>query len=128
MGSASGWRVVRATLSRRESPSPSLEQVLALFSRLDGTAGELGIEGDPGGRYLVAGGGPSRFVLFCQGDAFGPHNLVDPTAEADGWVTLLLSGVDTPIEVRRTVPGELVERAIRYFFATGEIDPQLQWE
>ena len=128
MGNSGEWRVRAATLSQKVWPSPSLEQVLDLFAKLDGEAGELEVSGEPGGRVLVAGGGPIHFLLFCQGDRFGAHNLVDPAAPQDGWLTLITAGVETPVEVRSTVPADLAQRAIRYFYDHGDIDPQLRWE
>lgn len=121
------WRVLTATLGKTVRPSPSLDEVLALFAKLDGEAGELEVFGEPGGRYLVAGGGPTHFLLFCQGEAFGAHNLVDPTAPQEGMVSLITAGVITPVEVSATVGAELAERAIRYFHAHGDIDPELHW-
>lgn len=121
------WRVVNATLGNTARALPSLEQVLSLFAQVDGTAGELEVFGEPGGRHLIAGGGPSHFLLFCQGDHFGAHNLVDPSAPQEGVVTLITAGVTTPVEVASTAGAELAERAIRYFYTHGDIDPESHW-
>lgn len=132
------WRVIAARLaladrsnpeSRVERPSPSLKQVVSLFSRLaHSTGGDLFISGTPGDRELMVAGGPSLFLVSCVGDGFGAYNLVDPSAGRTGWLTLIAGGVPSSVEAAATVGAELAEQAIRYFYAHGDIDPELEWE
>ncbi len=131
------WDVQTATLTATDTvgreiraicEQPPLPEVLNLLGRLsDGEGGDLWVEGQPGGRHLVVCGGPSRFLLYVGGDAYGPHNLVDPAAGGDGWMTLIAGGLPSAVEAATTVSGGLAVQAIRYFHAHGSIDPGLRW-
>jgi hypothetical protein len=132
------WEVLTATLTAVDATghpvrvvcdSPTVSEVEDLFGQLGRMGGgDVWVEGQPGGRYLVVGGGPSRFLLYCQGDVYGPHNLADPEAKGHGdWITLTVGGLPSAVESATTVGAELAIRAIRYFHAHGEIDPALTW-
>lgn len=133
------WKVLTATLSVTDtsgqptqirSDHPSLADVEALFAQLGhGEGGDLGVEGQPGGRSLAASGGPSRFLVSCMGDDYGAYNLVDPDAAGQReWLTLTVGKMPSAVVAAMTVGVELAVRAIRYFFAHGAIDPDLRWE
>ncbi len=132
------WRIetARLSLADRDSPEarvvqrlPSLEQVLALFARLTcGGGGDLFICGEPGERDLGVSGGPTLFLVSCTGELYGSYNLVDPASGRDGWLTLHVGGVSSSVEAYATVASDFAERAIRFFYSRGSIDPELRWE
>lgn len=108
---------------------PSLDQLIDLFERL-GTAagGDLFINGTPGDRQLMVGGGPECYLVSCAGDGYGAYNLVDPTAAGrEGWVTLIAGRVLTPVPEAEVVGHELARQAVEYFYTHGEVAPRLRW-
>lgn len=131
------WEVLTARLTATDAAGqelrvscerPPLQEVLNLFGRLsEGDGGDLWVEGQPGGHHLAVCGGPCRFLLFIGGDVYGPHNLSDPAAGGDGWMTLIAGGLPSTVEVASTVCSELATQAIQYFYAHGSIDPGLRW-
>ncbi|HZZ82129.1 MAG TPA: hypothetical protein VFE62_26760 [Gemmataceae bacterium] len=133
------WKVVSANLNIRNATGqevqsrcdqPSRSQVTELFERLTSSdGGDLRVSGQPGGRDVMVAGGPSCFLVSCIGDAYGAYNLVDLSRkDRKDWLTLVVGGIPSAVEVKATVDGELAKQAILYFCDHGEIAPDLHWD
>jgi hypothetical protein len=108
-------------------PSPTWEQVESLLAFFDGgIQGEFSLDGEPE-RGISVGGGGSDFYLCAIGRNFGPYSLsTGKDRETMGQITL--GGVATDLPVRYFASPQQVRKAVRHFFVTGELSPDLEWE
>ena len=107
-------------------PAHSWSQVAAFFEATPNAPYiEVSIQG-PNRCAMTVGGEPNRYYVSVIGDRMGPFDLLGPDP-SDETAKILLGGVISDLPRRFIATRQLALKAAHYFFAHGELDPELKW-
>ena len=124
----------RMTWENQSVSVATCEQVEQLLDRLEeGLAGEIAIlvliENESTHDTLKVGVGGSQSVLdYVPGSLEPPYYASLGDSEARGSLIFRFEGEATEIPAKNAVPRDLAREAVRFFCATGQRSPALQWE